>query len=141
MGLRDDLVKRIERKQQEIMELESRLKENAAYLQALEDTLKLLPREGINEGNADAVLRQNSGTARAREAILQAGRALHVSELLKAIGRDDTRNSRAGLSGSLAAYVRKGEIFTRPAPNTFGLLELKEPENERVPPPGFGRDE
>jgi hypothetical protein len=24
----------------------------------------------------------------------------------------------------LAAYVRRGEIFTRPSPNTFGLLEL-----------------
>jgi hypothetical protein len=32
--------------------------------------------------------------------------------------------NRSALSGSIAAYVRKGEIFTRPAPNTFGLLEL-----------------
>ena len=47
---------------------------------------------------------------------------------------------------SLAAYVRKGEIFTRSGPNTFGLIELghvnenkANPEHE--PPAGFGEDE
>jgi hypothetical protein len=42
--------------------------------------------------------------------------------------------------------VRKGEIFTRPSPNTFGLIELghdneddANPESE--PPVNFGEDE
>lgn len=46
------------------------------------------------------------------------------------------------LASSLAAYVRKGEIFTRPAPNTFGLVELGHKtiiEEEAGPPAGFGQ--
>ena len=141
MGLREDLQRRIERKQEEIRDLEAQIRQSGAYLQALEDTMRLLPREGVNEGNADAVLRPNSGVAKARDAILEAGKALHIGELLTAIGKPDTRINRAGLSGSIAAYVRKREIFTRPAPNTFGLIELdEEGPNAKAPPPGFGRD-
>ena len=144
MGLREDLQKRIERKQEEIRELEAQIRQSASYLQALEDTMRLLPREGVNDGNAEAVLRQNSGVAKAREAILQAGKALHISDLLAAMGKQDTRINRSGLSGSIAAYVRKGEIFTRPSPNTFGLIELEENSgngsDSAAPPLGFGRD-
>lgn len=39
--------------------------------------------------------------------------------------------------------MRRGEIFSRPAPNTFGLLELGHSgsaESDDVqPPPGFGK--
>jgi len=49
---------------------------------------------------------------------------MHITELLEAIGKPGDRMNRSALGGSIAAYVRKGEIFTRPAPNTFGLLEL-----------------
>ena len=45
------------------------------------------------------------------------------------------------LASSLAAYVRRGEIFSRPAPNTFGLLELGHLGGEEAeePPSGFGK--
>ena len=58
------------------------------------------------------------------------------------MGKKVTRDTKASLAGSLAAYVRKGEIFTRPAPNTYGLVELghneHEDELEEQPPTGFG---
>ena len=145
MALRGDLERRIEKKQQEIADLASKLGEARSYLQALEDTLKLLPREGVNQGRAAKVLRRGSNVALARKALLHASKPLHIDELLRAIGLPDDRKHRLALSGSLASYVRKGEIFSRPAPNTFGLLELNgslaagpasiaEPE----PPIGFG---
>ena len=125
MSARAELEKRIEKRREEIAALQTKVRESQVYIAALEEALRVLPREGVNDGNAGNVLRQGSNAALAREAILFVGRPMHVEELLKALKKDSTRVNRAGLTGSLAAYVRKGEIFTRPAPNTFGLVELK----------------
>lgn len=138
MALRDDLVKRVERKKQEMTELQLQLRQAESYLQALEDTLKLLPRDGANTGQANAILRPNSAVAKAYAAIKRAAKPLHVTDLLPAIGKEPTRANQGALNSSLSAYVRKGEIFTRPAPNTYGLLEFDESEPIDVPPPGFG---
>jgi hypothetical protein len=71
---------------------------------------------------------------------------VHLDDLLLELGKKVTRSSQASLAGSLAAYVRREEIFTRPAPNTFGLIELGhdsegdgEVEDDFEPPAGFGR--
>ena len=79
--------------------------------------------------------------AQAREIILARHQPVHISDLLQALGKEANRENRASVTSSLAAYVRRGEIFTRPAPNTFGLIELghhmlDEPAEE--PPPDFG---
>ena len=61
---------------------------------------------------------------KARDAIQKAGHPLYVTDLLAAIGKDpDDKDNKTSLSGSLAAYVRDGKIFTRPEPNTFELIE------------------
>jgi hypothetical protein len=141
MGLREDLLRRIERKRAEIVELETRGRLAREYLQALEDTLKILPKDTTGFDSA-LTLRPGTNLAKAREAIKKAGRPLHINELLGAIGKGTSRNERAGLSGTLAAYVRRGEIFTRPAPNTFGLVEESSDRvgnGEPVPPAGFGK--
>lgn len=151
MALRDDLARRIEKKQEEIFSLEMQMREARSYLQALEDMVKILPREGAKEP-AEAILRPNSTIGKAREAILSAGRPLHIQDILAAVGKPSTREARAALSGSLASYVRRSEIFTRPAPNTFGLVELIEgmrvvpiPRGNgpkvQEPPAGFGEDD
>jgi uncharacterized protein YhaN len=148
LDIRKELERKIERKRDEIQQLEESIREaqmklNAAeaYIAGMAESLKLLPKGTV--ANAVAALRPNSVVARAREAILAAGKPLHISELLKALDRPVTHNTRAALSGSLASYVRKGEIFTRPAPNTFGLVEF-EMENARAgvedePPADFGK--
>lgn len=139
MALRDDLLKRVERKRQEIGELETQIKQANSYLQALEDTLKLLPREGLTGEGATLVLRPNSSVAKAREALKKAAKPLHVNEILASIGRPQDRVNRSGLNSSLSMYVRKGEIFIRTAPNTYGLTEFA--DSTPQPPEGFGRDE
>ena len=140
MALRDELQKRIERKRSEMVGFEKQLGEARVYIQALEDTLKLLPRESDEGFDAAKVLRTGSAVAQAKDVLQRAGHPLHVIDLLKAMGRDDTRNNRTGLSGSISAYVRRREIFTRTAPNTYGLVDFFT-NGKKSPPPNFGMDE
>lgn len=97
----------------------------------------MLPKDGDVRG-ADA-LRAGSELAKARDAIRSAGKPLHISEILAAIGKENTKKNRVSLGGSLAGYVRKGAIFSKSAPNTFGLIELTLDANGAVPPEGFGK--
>jgi hypothetical protein len=143
MGFREDLAKRIDRKRTEVAELETQVRLAREYLQALEDTLKIAPKDTGSGSESTVTLRAGTSLAKARDAIRSSGRPLHINDLLVAIGKGTSRNERAGLSGTLAAYVRRGEVFTRPAPNTFGLVDAKQPEEskaqEAVPPAGFGK--
>lgn len=124
MGLREEFQKRIEKKQQEIEELQSKMKEANAYLQALLDSMKLLPKDGNLVGPSQT-LRPGTALAKARDAIRKAGHPLHVSEILKALGKPQDKKNRISLGGSLSGYVRRGEVFTRSSPNTFGLIEFE----------------
>jgi hypothetical protein len=128
MGIRGEFQKRIEKKQQEIKELESKIKEANSYLQALLDSMKWLPRD---EGDlvGSQTLRPGTALAKAQDAIRKSGRAMHVADILKAIGKPTDKKNRVSLGGSLSGYVRRREIFTRPAPNTFGLIEMIKSSN------------
>jgi len=150
MALRDDIHKRIEKKRAEITALESQIRSATVYIQALEDTLKMLPREAsdaaISSPSGQPGMRTGSKVDKAREAIRKAGKSLYITELVTAIGRPNNAKNRAALAGSLSAYARRGDTFTRPAPNTFGLLEspTKATQNGHAPdggpPPNFGKD-
>lgn len=137
---REELQKRIDKKQQEIQEFRLKIRECEAYIQGLQETIKLLPKDIA--GAPDVVLRPGTLLAKTRDVIKQAGKSLYINEILKSIGRPADKNNRVALSGSLSVYVKRGQIFTRPAPNTFGLLELspngKEPKLETEPPETFG---
>jgi hypothetical protein len=146
MAFREELQKRIEKKHAEIATLSAKLKEAEIYTQALEDMLKLLPKEDGAVGSevvVDASLREGSIVARAKEALQKAGRPMHVTELLSEMGRPADKENRAAIAGSIGAYVRRNEIFTRPGPNIFGLIGMKplHPQGEVAPPPNFGVDE
>jgi hypothetical protein len=141
MGLREEIQKRIERKRSEIVTFEAQVREARVYIQALEDTLKLLPKDPQDEAVVGMELRAGSRVARARDSLRKAGAPLHIMDVLKAMGEEPTADARAALSGSISAYVRKKEIFTRPAANTFGLIEFGDSQPKKGPPPGFGKDE
>ncbi len=143
MADRRRIEERIKRKEQEIQLLEGQVKDAKVYIQALHDVLKMFPREE-GESSAIAALRPGSLVALAREAVWKQGAPLHIDEMLKRMGKPLDRTNKTALSGSLAAYVRKGQIFTRPAPNTFGLVELEQaqpPPSPAEPPPDFGLDD
>lgn len=143
---RQRIENRLRRKEQEIVSLEEKIKAARAYAQALRDVLKMMGTGAGSTGAAGAnpvVLRAGSAVAKAREEILRQGTPVHISDLLESLGKDRTRQNRASLTGSLSAYVRRGEIFTRPEPNTFGLIELGQTEKAEeapTPPKGFGQD-
>lgn len=124
MGVRENFQKLIGKKQQEVAELELRIREAKAYIQALEDSMKLLPRDTGANVEVDHTLRPDSTLAKARDAIRTAGAPLPISDLLKALGKTPDKKSRVSLAGTLSSYARAGKVFTKTAPNTFGLAEF-----------------
>lgn len=142
MSERNKIQDRIRRKQSEIAQLEDKLRSAKVYLAALQDVIKMLA--GEEEPEAIGKLRPGSSVAQAREIILAKGEPVHLDDLITAMGKPLTQSAKSSLAGSLAAYVRQNEIFTRTAPNTFGLIELDHDALElqrevEEPPEGFGR--
>lgn len=139
MDFRRKILREIEKQEAKIAALNIDLTGAEAYLQAQRDMLKLLPRE--SHADASAALRPTSDLAKARDVIREAGKPLHVTDILKGLGREITRDSRASLASSIGLYVRRKEIFTRPIPNTFGLVEFNGAvEETSEPPEDFGTD-
>lgn len=132
----------LRRKEVEIVALEDKLKAARVYAKALRDVLKM-----VNKAEPDDLsetkLRKGSLVDQARELIHERSEPVHIDELLRAMGKEVTRDAKASLNSSLAAYVRNGEIFVRTAPATYGLIELShtaEDSDEDLPPVGFGQD-
>jgi len=143
MNERKKIEDRIRKKEEEAQALEAQARDARVYVKALQDVLKMLPREPETSDESLTTLRPGSSVAVARDIILKKNAPIHISELLREMGKELTRESRASLGSSLAAYVRKGEIFTRPAPNRFGLVELGHTAREEggdpaEPPDDFG---
>lgn len=121
MIIQREIERRIEKKRLEIAELKQQIGTAETYLGALLDMAKLLPKDG----DKDVVLRSGSDLAKAKDFIKTKGQPQHVDEILKGIGKESNKSNKISLSGSLGSYVRKGIIFTKPAPNTFGLIEFE----------------
>jgi hypothetical protein len=120
MGYREELQRRIDQQQQKVWQLQADARDANTYLQGLVDAMKLLPKEP--NPNKEIRLRDGSAIAEARKAILAQKRPMHISEIMPAIGGKES--DQPSVSSGISAYVRKGEIFVRTAPNTFGLIEL-----------------
>jgi hypothetical protein len=140
MGLRENFQKLIDKKQQEIRALEMQLREASAYIQALQDSMKLLPRNPEPNSDSEHVLREGSTLAKTRDLLRKSGTPLPISEILKQLGKPQDTKHRISLAGTLSGYARKGRVFTKTAPNTFGLLEFGVPEQaeEEELPADFG---
>lgn len=140
MGLRENFQRLIEKKQDEIRELEVKIREAQAYLQALQDSARLLPKDDIKQSTAvsDAPLRPGSELARVQEIIAAEGNPMHVNDILTKMGKPVDQSNRVSLVGTLGSYTRKGRVFTRPAPNTFGLIGMPAPVGTDELPDNFG---
>jgi hypothetical protein len=138
MGVRQDFEKRIARKEQEIADLEGKIRDARSYIQALEDAMKIVPKDVLEQESDGRSLRPGSSMAKARDAVRKAGKPIYVLDILKAIGKPQDKKSRISLAGSLSAYAKRKEIFTKPAPNTFGLLEFEKAPEAEIPE-SFGR--
>lgn len=135
MGIRENFQKLIDRKNQEISDLELQIREARAYVQAIQDSMKLLPRDN-NSTVADYTLRPDSTLAKVRDVIRAAGQPLPIADILKSVNKPADKKNRVSLTGTLSSYVRQGKVFTKTAPNTFGLIEMgtvTESEEEDIP--------
>ncbi len=121
MGARESLKKLIEKKQSEISDLEIKLREAKAYIQALQDSIKILPLDANDE---QPELRPNSALAKTRDLIKNSGKPLHITEILQLLGKPNDKKNRVSISGTLSSYSRNHKIFIKTGPNTFGLIEL-----------------
>lgn len=134
----------IQLKEQEIAELAARrdaldaqIKEKSIFLDGMKDVLKFIPKEQVT---ARATVRRNpalqpgSEVAKVRDILFANRKPMHINAIITALGKESTKSARVSLSSSLAAYVRRGKIFTRPQPNTFYLEEavLSEGANDLV---------
>lgn len=135
MSLRVKIEEKINKKEQEIQELQNKIREAQTYIQALQDTIKILPREDTSE---PMIVRPGSAIGKTVALLRKVRKPLYINEILEGIGKKITKRERVSLSGSLAGYVRKEEIFTRPAPNTYGLREWVGAIMSEEPPPDFG---
>src|SRR5271170_5174352 len=122
MGAKEALQKLADRKSLEIKDLHLQLAQAEAYLRAIQDSIKVLPREKA-EPEEDFSLREGTAIAKARDVLVGAGRPLHVLEILRRMGKQADKANRVSLSGSISAYARRKAIFKKTAPNTFGLIE------------------
>lgn len=141
MDLRKRIDKEIEKQEAHIDDLRHQLTAAEAYLKAQQDMLKMLPRETDPARNSAASLRPGSDSAKIRDILQEAGTPIHLDQILAKMGRPPTRENKSAISGTLSGYVRRGVIFTRPAPNTFGLRPTAEEPAMEEPPESFGTDE
>ncbi|NYF53034.1 hypothetical protein [Tunturiibacter gelidoferens] len=144
MGIRENFQKLVERKQNEIRELEMRIRESNAYIQALQDSIKLLPKEVEHSKavDAEASLRPGTTLFAIQNLLRDKGGPMHVNDILSQLGKPIDASSRVSLVGTLGSYSRKGRVFNRPAPNTFGLIEFGDIEDQLEElPEKFGKME
>jgi hypothetical protein len=126
MALRDTLAKKIQQKKQEIEGLENQVREARAYLSALEDTFRMLPRDlgTLVNGGSQPGPRASGQVAKAQATLAAHGKPMHIADLLDMMGKPVTRVAKQSLASQLSAYSKKGEIFTALGRNTFGLIEF-----------------
>jgi hypothetical protein len=137
VGIRKKFLEKIKRKEEEIQRYENSIREARAYLRGLQDAIRLLPRENGTKESAESKLRAGSTTSKTLEFLRKANKPMYITSILKGIGKEITKENRMSLAGTLGLYVRKNEIFTRPAPNKFGLIDMKN-GSKKEPPINFG---
>ena len=143
MSARSQVEKKIQSKQQEIADLEAQMDKAEAYIQAMQEVLRLLPREEGDAVSGEQLPRHGSAMAQTRELLLETGKPMHITEILKGIGKENTKSQRLSVSGSLRSYARKGQVFTQEGGNVFGLVEFPISNGNgrsprEVPPKEFG---
>jgi len=121
----------------DIKKIEGQIQLKQSYIQGLTDSLKYLPKSDSGS-DAPAKLREGSDIAKARDVLIKAGKSLHVTDILKLMGKEVSKNHKTSASGYLSTYARRGQFFKKTAPNTFCAIELETTDQPAVPPDDFG---
>ncbi len=142
MSIRSELEKRIEKEKQKVSELREQLNKAESFMQGLQEALKMLPRDVDSISDAKGLLRPGSDMQKVQELLRKTKTPMYIVDILKGIGKPNTKENRASVGGSLNRYSRNEEIFKRVGPNQFSLLELDvENNHEDDLPSDFGKEE
>lgn len=132
MKMADKIQKQISKKKEdvsllevEISKLQSKIIEANGVITGLDTALQLIPKEpSANNFQRDiSNLRSGSDVEKAYLYISERGASVRIEDILEGIGKENTKKTRQALAGQLSYNFRDGRIFTRPAPNTFGLQQ------------------
>ncbi|MEN8615456.1 hypothetical protein ABFB09_09355 [Dehalogenimonas sp. THU2] len=122
---RVNIEKRIEKEKQKIVDLRQQVERSEAFIQGLQEALQMLPKEKVEpQTKSSGYLRPGSDMQKIQELLKRTGHPLPIDEIIGKIGKQVSNATRASIASSLSRYVRKNEIFSRPGPNTFGLIEF-----------------
>lgn len=114
-----DLQERLDSIEVELTPLRARVNQLEADRSAIKRLL--WSESGGALGTEPGSLRPGTEIEKVRNAILEAGNPLHIDEIMDRIGVPCEH--KLSIVSSIAKYVKRQKIFTRTAPNTFGLLE------------------
>jgi hypothetical protein len=143
MGIKERFEKKIREKEDEIQLHQEKIKEAENFIAAFQEAMRLLPREERGEdakakvSPRKGVLQVGSDSFKTVEFLRKTGHPLYIADILSGIGKEPTKENIVSLAGTLGVYVRMGKFFSRPKPNTFGLLEWDTQQKTDVPE-GFG---
>jgi len=86
------------------------------------DLIRRLNKEASTSEKSER--KRTSSLDMVEEVLLDAGKPLHVSEIIAAIEKEfGVRLDRDSLSSAIGKQIQKKKRFVRVAPNTFGLQE------------------
>lgn len=119
----NELDKEIRKTQEEVSNLQKTVLEKEAYLAGLLKASKLQEKAAAKKDHS--TLRPGTMMYNTMEVLKKGRRPMHISDILKALGKEITKKNRVSLAGSLNAYAKKEQIFTKPQPNTFGLIDFE----------------
>lgn len=103
-------------KELELARLEAEAAAARAYIDSLRAASDL-------SGHAEDPGVQDDPVIQIRRLMVAAGEPLYIDDVLHGLGMPLNRDTRTGIRQLLLPWVRRGEIFTRPRPSTFGLVE------------------
>ena len=133
MNISKKLKTQLNKKNKEIQQLESEQKELEikirvanAVVSELEEAMKHLPKDEVDE-NPALSLRRGKSIAKVYDILKRSGSPMHITEILTAMGKETDKKSQQATGSQLNNYVRKERIFTRPLANSFGLKEWDNP--------------
>ena len=109
----------ITKKRQELVSLELERAEAKGYMAALKDFRKDIEEVFLSK---PSTLKSGSRAYQAFQAIKQAGRPLHIKEIIELLDLPDTKEEYINLMSALNEHSKKNRYFCRTAMATFGLL-------------------
>jgi hypothetical protein len=110
----------------ELATIENRMREAFGILSGqAEPAAKAKSRHGFVGGKRSRPIQHGSSVWWSAKVLHMLGKPLHIKTLISWISKESGEEFKpATLVSNLTRYVRYGDTFTRPAPNTFGLIDF-----------------